>query len=91
MNRNKIALVTGGSRGLGKDMALSLAKKGIDVVFTYHSNQPEAEKVAAGIESLGRKAYVFQLDAGEIKSFDDFFKQITIPRFLYKSTKVYIV
>lgn len=74
---NKIALVTGGSRGLGKDMALSLAKKGIDVVFTYHSNKEEADKVAAEIESLGQKAYVFQLDAGEIKSFDDFFKQVT--------------
>lgn len=74
---NKIALVTGGSRGLGKDMALSLAKKGIDVVLTYHSNKEEADKVAAEIQSLGRKAYVFQLDAGDVKSFDDFFKQVT--------------
>ena len=74
---NKIALVTGGSRGLGKNMALSLAKKGVDVVLTYHSNHPEAERVAAEIESLGQKAYVFQLDAGEIKSFDDFYKQVT--------------
>ncbi len=77
MTQNKIALVTGGSRGLGRDMALSLAKKGIDVVFTYHSNQAEADKVTAEIESLGRKAYVFQLDAGNVKSFDDFFKQVT--------------
>ena len=74
---NKIALVTGGSRGLGKDMALSIAKKGIDVVFTYHSNKEEAEKVAAEIESLGRKAAFFQLDAGDIKSFDDFYRQVT--------------
>ena len=74
---NKIALVTGGSRGLGKDMSLSLAKKGIDVILTYHSNKEEAEKVAAEIESLGQKAYVFQLDAGEIKSFGDFLKQVT--------------
>ena len=77
MTQNKIALVTGGSRGLGKDMALSLAKKGIDVVLTYHSNVEEAEKAAAQIESLGQKAYVFQLDAGDIKSFDDFLKQVT--------------
>ncbi len=77
MTQNKIALVTGGSRGLGKDMALSLAKKGIDVVLTYHSNRQEAEKVAAEIQSLGQKSYVFQLDAGDIKSFDDFFKQVT--------------
>jgi NAD(P)-dependent dehydrogenase (short-subunit alcohol dehydrogenase family) len=74
---NKIALVTGGSRGLGKNMALSLAKKGVDVILTYHSNKNEADKVAAEIESLGRKAYVFQLDAGDIKSFDDFYRQVT--------------
>ena len=42
MSINKIALVTGGSRGLGKDMALSLAQKGIDVVLTYHSKKDEA-------------------------------------------------
>jgi len=74
---NKIALVTGGSRGLGKDMALSLAKKGVDVVLTFHSNRQEAEKVAAEIQSLGQKAYVFQLDAGDIKSFDDFYQRVT--------------
>ena len=77
MTQNKIAIVTGGSRGLGKDMALSLAKKGIDVVFTYHSNKQQAEKVAAEIQSLGQKAAFFQLDAGDIKSFDDFYKQVT--------------
>lgn len=75
--KNKIALITGASRGLGKDMALSLAKKGVDVVLTYHSNQAEAEKVAAEIEALGQKARVFQLDAGETKSFDAFFEQVT--------------
>lgn len=77
MTQNKIALVTGGSRGLGKDMALSLAKKGIDVVFTYHSNKEEADKVAAEIESLGQKGYVFQLDAGDVKSFDSFYQRVT--------------
>jgi NAD(P)-dependent dehydrogenase (short-subunit alcohol dehydrogenase family) len=77
MTQNKIAIVTGGSRGLGKNMALSLAKKGIDVVLTYHSNKDEADKVATEIESLGQKAYVFQLDAGDVKSFDDFYKQVT--------------
>jgi len=73
---NKIALVTGGSRGLGRNMAISLAKKGIDVVLTYHSNQPEADKVVAEIQALGQKAAAFQLDAGNSKSFDDFFKQV---------------
>jgi len=74
---NKIALVTGGSRGLGKDMAISIAKKGIDVVLTYNTNKEEAEKVVATIQSLGRKAAAFQLDAGNIKSFDTFFEKVT--------------
>jgi NAD(P)-dependent dehydrogenase (short-subunit alcohol dehydrogenase family) len=75
--KSKIALVTGGSRGLGKDMSLNLAKKGIDVIFTYHSNKQEAEKVVAEIEALGQKAKTFQLDTGNIKSFDVFFKQVS--------------
>lgn len=73
----KTALVTGGSRGLGKDMALSLAKKGIDVVLTYHSKKQEADQVVAEIRALGQKAAAFQLDAGNISSFDGFMKQVT--------------
>jgi len=75
--KNKIALVTGGSRGLGRNMAISLAKKGIDVVLTYNSNQQEADKVVAEIQSLGQKAAAFQLNAGDIPSFDKFFQQVT--------------
>jgi NAD(P)-dependent dehydrogenase (short-subunit alcohol dehydrogenase family) len=75
--KNKIALVTGGSRGLGKNMAIGLAKKGIDVVLTYNTNQQEAANVVAEIQSLGQKAIALQLDAGNIKSFDTFFKELT--------------
>ncbi|MBV4360446.1 SDR family NAD(P)-dependent oxidoreductase [Pinibacter aurantiacus] len=75
--KSKVALVTGGSRGLGKNMAISLAKKGIDVVLTYNSNKEEADKVVAEIQSLGQKATAFQLNAGDIKSFDNFLKQVT--------------
>lgn len=75
--KNKIALVTGGSRGLGKNMAINLAKKGIDVVLTYHSNKDEANKVVAEIQAIGQKATAFQLDAGNIKSFDYFFQKMT--------------
>lgn len=74
--KNKIALVTGGSRGLGRNMAIRLAEKGIDVVLTYNSNKEEADKVVTEIQSLGQKATAFQLDAGNVKSFDDFFKQV---------------
>ena len=71
--KNKIALVTGGSRGLGKDMALSLAKKGINVILTYNSKADEAKAVVAEIEKAGLKAAALQLNTGEIKSFDAFF------------------
>lgn len=73
---NKIALVTGGSRGLGKDMAISLAKKGVDVVLTYHSNQEEANRTVAEIQALGQRAAAFQLDTGNTRSFDHFFTQV---------------
>ena len=77
MTKNKIALVTGGSRGLGKNMALSLAKKGIDIILTYKTNHAEAEKVVSEILSLGQKAIAFRLDASDTKQFDSFFDQIT--------------
>lgn len=73
----KIALITGGSRGLGKNMALSIAKKGIDVILTYNSQKDEALAVVAQIEQLGQKAVALQLNAGDIKSFDTFFGQVT--------------
>jgi NAD(P)-dependent dehydrogenase (short-subunit alcohol dehydrogenase family) len=75
--KSKIALVTGGSRGLGRNMAISLAKKEIDVVFTYNSNKQKADEVVAEIQSLGQKAMAFQLDTSNVKMFDEFFKQIT--------------
>lgn len=76
MSNNKIALVTGGSRGLGKDMALSLAKKGINVILTYNSKKDEADAVVTEIERAGLKAAALQLNTGDIKSFDSFFTQL---------------
>ena len=75
-NSSKIALVTGSSRGLGKSTALNLAKKGVDVIVTYHSNAAEAAKVVAEIESLGAKAIALQLDTANTKTFDDFAAQV---------------
>jgi NAD(P)-dependent dehydrogenase (short-subunit alcohol dehydrogenase family) len=71
-NLNKIALVTGGSRGLGKDMALQLARKGFDVVITYNSQQAEAEKVVNEIKTAGRKAFALQLNVADSHSFENF-------------------
>ena len=77
-NKNsKIALVTGGSRGLGKDMALNLAKKGLDVVLTFNSKKEEAEEVVKEIEKLGQKAVAIQLNVGEVNSFDLFFQKVS--------------
>ncbi|MFV5687489.1 SDR family NAD(P)-dependent oxidoreductase [Flavobacterium sp. ZT3R25] len=77
LNKNKIALVTGGSRGLGKDMALSLAKKGLDVVLTYNNKKEEAEAVVKEIEKLGQKAAAIQLNVADVNSFDLFFRNVT--------------
>lgn len=72
MNSKKIALVTGGSHGLGRDIAISIARKGIDVVLTYHSNETAANEVANHIISLGQKAKAFQLDTSNTKTFPGF-------------------
>jgi NAD(P)-dependent dehydrogenase (short-subunit alcohol dehydrogenase family) len=72
----KIALVTGGSRGLGKDMALSLARKGIDVILTYRTNKAEAENVVRQIESTERKAAALQLDMSRLDSLGPFVEEL---------------
>lgn len=71
-----IALVTGGSRGLGKNMAVQMAQRGIDVVLTYRSKRSEAEVVVAEIEKLGRRAVALQLDVGATASFGKFVDQV---------------
>lgn len=71
-----IALITGGSRGLGKSMALKLAEQGTDVVLTYRSNQAEAQAVVVAIEKLGRRAAALQLDVGKAATFKAFAEQL---------------
>ncbi len=72
----RIAVITGGSRGLGKSMSLRLAEKGHDVILTCHSKQAEAEEVVAQIIKMGRKAVALQLDVGDHKSFNAFAKRV---------------
>lgn len=75
-NTRKITLVTGGSRGLGKNMALQLAQKGNDVIITYHSKKDEADNVVNEIKSKGGNAYALQLDVANSGSFDAFVEQV---------------
>ena len=77
MTTQKIALVTGGSRGIGKDIAITLAQKGVDIVLTYLSNNTEAEKTVAAITDLGRKAVAIPLNTADVSSFDAFFGQLS--------------
>jgi NAD(P)-dependent dehydrogenase (short-subunit alcohol dehydrogenase family) len=73
----KIGLITGGSRGLGRNMAFRMAEKGIDVVITYRSRKEEAQEVVSQIVKMGRKAAALQLDTGNVSSFDNFFERFS--------------
>jgi NAD(P)-dependent dehydrogenase (short-subunit alcohol dehydrogenase family) len=72
----KIAVITGGSRGLGRSTVLSLARRGVDSIFTYHSNRAEAEKVIGLVAEAGRKAVALQLDTGNVRAFDPFVQRV---------------
>jgi NAD(P)-dependent dehydrogenase (short-subunit alcohol dehydrogenase family) len=72
----KIALVTGGSRGLGKDMAINIAKKGIDVIVTYRNNEQLAFDTVKEIEASGRKAAALFLDMSDFQSLDAFVQSL---------------
>jgi NAD(P)-dependent dehydrogenase (short-subunit alcohol dehydrogenase family) len=76
MSTTPITLITGGSRGLGRSMALKLAEHGIDVVLTYRSNQTEAEAVVDAIQKLGRRAVALPLDVGKASTFKTFADQL---------------
>jgi NAD(P)-dependent dehydrogenase (short-subunit alcohol dehydrogenase family) len=67
-----IALVTGGSRGLGRNTAIALARKGVDLILTYRSNRAEAEAAVREIQQLGRRAVALQLEVGDSQGFDAF-------------------
>jgi NAD(P)-dependent dehydrogenase (short-subunit alcohol dehydrogenase family) len=71
-----IALITGGSRGLGRNAALKLAEQGTDVILTYRTNRTEAEAVVAQIEAMGRRAAALALDVADSQRFDAFVRQV---------------
>jgi NAD(P)-dependent dehydrogenase (short-subunit alcohol dehydrogenase family) len=71
-----IAIITGGSRGLGRNAAIKLAEAGTDVVITYRSNRVEADNVVAEIRKRGRRAAALQLDVSNVSTFDSFATQL---------------
>ena len=73
---SKIAIVTGGSRGLGRNAVLSLAKRGVHSILTYNSNRAEADKVVAAVSEAGAKAIALQLDTGKVSAFDPFVESV---------------
>ena len=72
----RIAIVTGGSRGLGRSTVLALARRGVDSIFTYHSARDEADTVAAAVAEVGAKAIALQLDSGAVGSFEAFIDRV---------------
>ena len=75
---SKTILITGGSRGLGKDMALSAAREGHDVIITFHTKKDEASSVVEEIKKLGRKAAAIQLDVYDAASITSFAAQLKV-------------
>jgi len=74
--RGGVAIVTGGSRGLGKNMVRSIAGQGTDVIFTYQSNSAAADEPVAEVEGMGRRAAALQLDVGDAGTLDAFVDQV---------------
>lgn len=75
MNK-RIAIITGGSRGLGRSMALHLARDGVDIILTYQQNEAAALDTVAEVEALGCRAAAFQLDVADSGAFVGFAKQV---------------
>lgn len=73
----KIALITGASRGLGKDMALALSRKGMDVIITYQSNQQDAAAVVAEIQAGGQQAAMLKLDLSTLSGLPAFMDDVS--------------
>lgn len=73
---NRIALVTGGSRGLGRSTVLSLAERGVDAIFTYNANRAAADEVVAAAGAMGVRAVGLQLDTGDAGAFDGFVERV---------------
>lgn len=72
MSGTRIAIVTGGSRGIGRNTVISLAERGVDSIFTYNARRDAAEEVVAAVREAGARAIALQLDTGDLRAFDSF-------------------
>lgn len=73
---DKTAIITGASRGLGRNTAIHLARRGVDIIFTYQANEAAAQSLVSEVEAAGRRAAAFQLDSGDVGAFDGFVDQV---------------
>ena len=73
---DKIAIITGGNRGLGRNTAVNLAQRGVDIIFNFRANQEEATSLIREVETMGRKAAGLRLDTGDIRAFDGFVAEV---------------
>jgi NAD(P)-dependent dehydrogenase (short-subunit alcohol dehydrogenase family) len=76
MNLKKTAIVTGGSRGLGREMVLNLAKEQHNIIFSYHSQKEKADEVIEEVKQFGVKAVAFPYDANDLKSGEEFLQNV---------------
>ncbi|HEY6077291.1 MAG TPA: SDR family oxidoreductase [Polyangiaceae bacterium] len=74
--RAKVAIVTGASRGLGRNTVIHLAQRGVCSIVTYHTKRAEADKVVAAVSEAGARAIALQLDASDIRGFDGFIERV---------------
>ena len=72
----KVAIVTGGSRGLGRNTVLNLVKRGVNTIFTYHANQPEADAVVREAQDSSAKVIAMQLDIKNVASYEAFVQAV---------------
>ena len=75
----KVALVTGGSRGLGRSTVLHLAHRGVQSIFTYNANRDAAQSVVASAAEAGAKSIALQLNMGNLTTFESFLKMSEMP------------